>query len=348
MHRQARGSLIREALVKPWRARNAACLSLTSPRCRHHEEPRTWVASCNGVALAEGHAHATRPVRGGPLDVRLRIRRTSWILVRRHLDVPAGRTAAGWPAPHPGLHRGAKDPYLFAIDSDEPETTVDPEVIGDHVEFRTHLGARRLDEKRHVSSDVLHAAHARQGRRFDRSACSASPRALSARVRHRRPPDSTACSAATSSPTRSCSASIATRASPGYRPRRPSRRRRTRRCSSTRKVWAQPIGDPRKLLTTNIDGHDFDLHIDLGEAVSQLWAAPLARRGAPAARVAPRADRRDRHAPRHRSPRDREAGATARLTRDNIAFARYDDRRYYYNLFDGTLGLDFFRPSTSP
>lgn len=32
------------------------------------------------------------------------------------------------------------------------------------------------------------------------------------------------------------------------------------------------------------------------------------------------------------------------ITRDHVAFAPYDDRRFTYNLYDGTLGLDFFRP----
>ncbi len=100
----------------------------------------------------------------------------------------------------------------------------------------------------------------------------------------------------------------------------------------------------RRLVSANVDGHAYDLHLDLGAATSQLRAehwkeANLALVPKLATLIDEFGGRRDVTL----------AGAAAQVTagpiaRDRVAFVPYDDRRWDFGQLEGTLGLDFFEP----
>ena len=100
----------------------------------------------------------------------------------------------------------------------------------------------------------------------------------------------------------------------------------------------------RRLVSANVDGKSYDLHLDLGDVASQLrpehWSetklhtVPLAmtvideigtHRDVTNAGIADRV-------------------TAAGVTREHLGFIAYDDRRWDFGELEGTLGLDFFRP----
>lgn len=100
----------------------------------------------------------------------------------------------------------------------------------------------------------------------------------------------------------------------------------------------------RRLVSAQIDGHAYDLHLDLGAAPSQLaqqhWA-----------------DARLEVAPTARTLIDEFGGrrevtvagtaahvVAGKVARDRIAFVPYNDRRWDFGQLEGTLGLEFFAP----
>ncbi|MDB4958610.1 MAG: hypothetical protein JWO36_6179 [Myxococcales bacterium] len=100
----------------------------------------------------------------------------------------------------------------------------------------------------------------------------------------------------------------------------------------------------RRLVTADVDGQSYDLHLDLGDTPSQLrhehWAAaklqPLEWNATLVDEVGShRAVSQDGIA---------ERVTAGSVTRERIGFMPYDDRRWEYGQLEGTLGLDFFRP----
>ncbi len=102
-------------------------------------------------------------------------------------------------------------------------------------------------------------------------------------------------------------------------------------------IW-QPVVEDAK-----VGGVEVDMHPDFASVVSQLarerWA------GAHAQPLAWEANLPDRSGtPRKISGLAVASATVGGVTREQVAFAPYEDRRWpLYNL-DGTLGLDFFRP----
>jgi hypothetical protein len=110
------------------------------------------------------------------------------------------------------------------------------------------------------------------------------------------------------------------------------------------KLRDEPVADPRKLVTTAINGHELALHLSLGDTTSQLYPRAWAAAGlTPVDRSAMFTDDTGQHrAVEHLGV---AAHVTADgITRDGLGFTPYDDRRFRFDRFDGTLGLDFFRP----
>ena len=113
---------------------------------------------------------------------------------------------------------------------------------------------------------------------------------------------------------------------------------------SMKLAWTHVLEVPRRLLTANVDGKEVSLHVDLGEAVSQLY---------PRLWDDAHLDKKDWHlilvdeVGTHRDTNELGIAKdvnVAGVDRGNVAFAPYDDRRFYWGQLDGTLGLDFFRP----
>jgi hypothetical protein len=100
----------------------------------------------------------------------------------------------------------------------------------------------------------------------------------------------------------------------------------------------------RRLVTANVDGKPYDVHLDLGATHSQLRAmhwqdAKLEQVPANLTVVDEFGGRRDVHV----------AGVAQHVTagkiaHDRLAFLPYDDRRWDFGQLEGTLALDFFRP----
>lgn len=100
----------------------------------------------------------------------------------------------------------------------------------------------------------------------------------------------------------------------------------------------------RKLVSANVDGKSYDLHLDLGAVPSQLWArhwkeAGLTVENAKRTLIDETGTHRDTD----------QTGQAQRVIadgveRDGIRFAPYDDRRWDPGQLEGTLGLGFFLP----
>jgi len=109
-----------------------------------------------------------------------------------------------------------------------------------------------------------------------------------------------------------------------------------------REMYTRVLAVPRRLAHVAIDGVDRELHVDFGDAPSQLdpklWAgAKLRETGAKLALVD------ETGAPREVT----SLGVAERVIangveRDRIAFAPYTDKRFYDEQMEGTLGLNFF------
>ena len=100
----------------------------------------------------------------------------------------------------------------------------------------------------------------------------------------------------------------------------------------------------RRLVTAQVDGTSYDLHLDLGERPNQLrpqhW---MEAKLAPTSVHATLIDEVGTH-------REVKVGGIASsvvaagVSRDHQTFVAYDDRRWAYGQLEGTLGLDFFAP----
>jgi len=101
---------------------------------------------------------------------------------------------------------------------------------------------------------------------------------------------------------------------------------------------------PRRLVAANIDGTTYDLHLDLGDVTSQLrpehWNQAKLR-SIPWNMTLVDEVGTHRHVS---SDGMADRVSVGPVTRDQIGFVPYDDRRWDYVQLDGTLGLDFFRP----
>jgi len=234
-----------------------------------------------------------------------------------------------------------KGPYLFAIDPDAPQTTVDPDVVR-NTEFRLWMGARRTDEQ-----DTTHPTFYTRLTHLKVGDLTISLLGVAEAEAHAFDTDGRRIYGILGRDV------IADSLVFGFDRDRGVAWLQTQEAFKEpvgaqvldyKKVWSQPVADPKKLVTAKVNGHEVDLHIDLGEAVSQLYPPQWA-----AAELRPI----DWHLGLVDSIGQRrtidklgiaQQVTTQGITRDSIAFAPYDDRRYFYHLFDGTLGLDFFRP----
>ena len=100
---------------------------------------------------------------------------------------------------------------------------------------------------------------------------------------------------------------------------------------------------PRRLVTAQIGGASFAMHLDLGSTVSQLRQASWTKAG-----VAP-ADFKLRVVDEAMTARDitaegRAAHVAVGGAQSHATFAPYIERRFIPAVIDGSLGLDFFEP----
>lgn len=234
-----------------------------------------------------------------------------------------------------------RGPYLFAIDTDAPMTTVDPDVLH-NTDFRVWMGPRRLDEQ-----DTTHPTFYTRVTHLKAGDLTVSLLEVAEAEAHAFDTDGRRIYGVLGKDVIADSLVFGFDRDRGvawlqtqeaFKAPQPSQ------VLDYRKIWDQPVSDPKKLVETKINGHEFDLHLDFGEAVSQLQ--PRHWTGAELHPVDWHLQLVDGIGVK----RDVDKLAIAQqvttqgVTRDNIAFAPFDDRRYFYNLFDGTLGLDFFRP----
>jgi hypothetical protein len=109
----------------------------------------------------------------------------------------------------------------------------------------------------------------------------------------------------------------------------------------TRRTGITPV---RRLVKVDINGHHYDLHLDLGEAPNQLRMEHWQE-----AQLAPRPVR-EVLIDEVGTHREVKVGAIAAqvtaagVTRNDQLFVPYDDRRWEYGQLEGTLGLEFFAP----
>jgi hypothetical protein len=234
-----------------------------------------------------------------------------------------------------------RGPYLFAIDTDAPMTTVDPDVLH-NTDFRVWMGARRLDEQ-----DTTHPTFYTRVTHLKVGDLTVSLLLVAEAEAHAFDSDGRRIYGILGRDVLADSLVFGFDRDRGVawlQTQEAFKAPQPAQVLDYRKVWDQPVGDPKKLVETKINGHAFDLHLDFGEAVSQLQ--PRHWTGAELHPI-------DWHLVLVDAvgvKRDVDKLAIAQqvevqgVTRDHIAFAPHDDRRYFYNLFDGTLGLDFFRP----
>jgi Aspartyl protease len=103
----------------------------------------------------------------------------------------------------------------------------------------------------------------------------------------------------------------------------------------------QPV--PRNLVTAQIDGQPFSVHLDLGATTSQLRERSWQKAGLVAH---PQAGRLidEVGSPRNVDHLGQAASVTVDgVTATNVNFAPYDDKRWHDEDIEGSLGLDFFR-----
>ena len=234
-----------------------------------------------------------------------------------------------------------KGPYLFAIDPDAPQTTVDPDVLV-NTEFRVWQGPRRLDEQ-----DTTHPTFYTRITHLQAGDLTVSLLLVAEAEAHAFDSDGRRIYGILGRDVIADSLVFGFDRDKGIAWLQTQEAFHPPVGAQTvefRKVHDEPILDPRELLATNIDGHRFDLHLDLGEAVSQLYPKQWA-----AAELSPldwhlvMTDETGTHREIDHLGIAQQVAAQG-VTRDHVAFARYDDRRFLYNIYDGTLGLDFFRP----
>jgi hypothetical protein len=234
-----------------------------------------------------------------------------------------------------------RGPYLFAIDPDAPMTTVDPDVLR-NTDFRIWQGARRLDEQ-----DTTHPTFYTRVTHLKAGDLTISLLLVAEAEGHAFDTDGRRIYGILGRDV------IADSLVFGFDRDRGIAWLQTQEAFHApanaqvldfKKVRDEPVSDPRKLIDTKVNGHDVALHLDLGEEVSQLYPKQWT-----AANLQPV----DWHlvlADETGTKRDVDKLGIAQqvvaqgVTRDHVAFAPYDDRRFLYNVYDGTLGLDFFAP----
>lgn len=234
-----------------------------------------------------------------------------------------------------------KGPYVFAIDPDAPFTTVDPEVIS-RGEFRTERGPRRVDEG-DTSHPTFYAeltgVHVGDLDISLVGVAVSEPHAFDddgRRIHGVLGRDVIADSLVFSFDRDRGVAWLTTQEA--FRPpagATPIRYRNT---------VSQIHSVPRKFVNVDVNGHEVDLHVDLGEKVSTLtsphWdAAGLRPIGWNLTIV-------DEVGTHHDIDKLGTADSVklAGIERTGMAFAPYADKRFWWGRYDGTLGLDFFRP----
>ncbi len=234
-----------------------------------------------------------------------------------------------------------KGPYLFAIDPDAPMTTVDPDVLR-NTEFRIAMGARRLDEQ-----DTTHPSFYTRITHLQAGDLTVSLLAVAEAEGHAFDTDGRRIYGILGRDVIADSLVFGFDRDKGIAWLQTQEAFHAPAGAQTldyRQVRDEPINDPRRLLATNVNGHPVDLHLDLGEAVSQLYpnkwaAAELQPLGWHLVLVDGIGHKRDVD-----QLGIAQQVKTGGVTRDHVAFAPYDDRRFTYNIYDGTLGLDFFQP----
>ncbi len=110
------------------------------------------------------------------------------------------------------------------------------------------------------------------------------------------------------------------------------------------KAFVHEMTIPRRLVHATVNGVPHDLHADLGDAPSQLdpklWGKTMLR---PVDWNLTMID----EAGTARSVMQlgiAQSVVAGGVSRESIAFAAYDDRRFFEDQVEGTLGLDFFQP----
>jgi hypothetical protein len=234
-----------------------------------------------------------------------------------------------------------RGPYLFAIDPDAPITTVDPEVLY-QTDFRIVQGPRRLDEQ-----DTTHPTFYTRVTHLKVGDLTISLLRVAEAEAHAFDTDGRRIHGILGRDVIADSLVFGFDRDRGLawlQTQETFREPANAKVLAYHQVHDEPVFEPRRLVTANVDGHEVDLHLDLGEAVSQLYPKEWGD-----AKLAPI----DWHlvlADQTGTKRDIDKLGIARqvtvggVTREHIAFAPYDDRRFQFNIYDGTLGLDFFRP----
>ena len=234
-----------------------------------------------------------------------------------------------------------KGPYLFAIDPDAPITVVDPQVIADG-KFVAKQGARRIDE-----SDVTHPTRYAELTGFRVGDLTVSLMRVMISEPHAFYVEGRPIAGIIGRDV------IADSLVFGFDRDRGVAWLNTQdsfhapanaQVLSYDKAFVHELEVPRRLVHATIDGRDYDLHVDLGDAPSQL--APSQWQGAGLrttdwflALVDEAGTSHDVH----------QLGIAPLVTvngvsRTGIAFAPYDDKRLLSEQMVGSLGLDFFRP----
>jgi hypothetical protein len=234
-----------------------------------------------------------------------------------------------------------RGPYLFAIDPDAPITTVDPEVLH-NTDFRIFQGPRRTAEDDHTYPTFYTRVTHLQAGDLTISLVLVAEAELHAfdtdgrRIYGILGRDVIADSLVFGFDRDRGIAWLQTQET-FHEPA-------NAQILAFKKLRDDPVPEPRKLVSANVDGKNVDLHLDFGEAVSQLYPKHW-----DAAQLQPidwHLVLADEAGQKHEVTK---LGIAQHVTvgpiaRDHIAFAPYDDRRFQYNIYDGTLGLDFFRP----
>lgn len=234
-----------------------------------------------------------------------------------------------------------RGPYLFAIDPDAPMTTVDPDVLHD-TDFRVWQGPRRLDEQ-----DTTHPTFYTRVTHLKVGDLTVSLLLVAEAEAHAFDTDGRRIYGILGRDVIADSLVFGFDRDKGIawlQTQETFHAPANAQVIGYRKIRDEPVGEPRMLVSTTIDGHAFDLHLDLGERVSQLYPPKW-----DAAALQP-TDWHLRLVDGIGQKREvQQLGIAAQVTaggvsREHVAFAPYDDRRFLYNVYDGTLGLDFFEP----
>lgn len=234
-----------------------------------------------------------------------------------------------------------RGPYLFAIDPDAEMTTVDPEVLH-NTDFRVWQGARRLDEQ-----DTTHPTFYTRVTHLQAGDLTISLLLVAEAEAHAFDTDGRRIYGILGRDVIADSLVFGFDRDRGIawlQTQEAFHAPANAQVLSYKQTRDEPVFEPRRLVSANVDGHDVDLHLDLGEAVSQLYPNKWGdTKLSPTDWHLVLADQTG-----HRREVDKlglaQQVAVQGVARDHVAFAPYDDRRFQYHIYDGTLGLDFFQP----